>query len=347
MIEWRATVAVLEAMRSFPARPAVVLLPALLLAAGCELVAPLKRLPGVDAGDAPGKPGTIGGGPDADETGGGGSDAGDGPPPTVHCDLSMRFVDVVLVDGLNRNPGHEYRINLSPDELTAYLAAGDSSKTADLYVTTRPSRSDPFGPLVPMAPLNGSTADLSVSVTADGLTLFMDSNRSGLTRIYSAIRDSTDQPFRPPNLLVLEETTPQTDEFDPYVMPDGSALYFISNWPVRNAVHHAVLTMSERIPMAAITSEIDSPGPMARFPVVTSDQLAMYLAIGNSPYDADIWVGTRTSVDGLFDPPVSVNTLNTSDTEYPQWISPDGCRLYFSRTLAIGGTFTYVAERRR
>jgi hypothetical protein len=55
---------------------------------------------------------------------------------------------------------------------------------------------------------------------------------------------------------------------------------------------------------------------------------------------------TRQSRDAPFGEPTIVNEVNTADTEYPQWISPDGCRLYLSRWLiAEMAGYSFVAER--
>jgi hypothetical protein len=43
-----------------------------------------------------------------------------------------------------------------------------------------------------------------------------------------------------------------------------------------------------------------------------------------------------------------VTELNTAAQEWPTWVSPDGCRLYFSRRPGEGGADNYdlyVAER--
>jgi hypothetical protein len=52
----------------------------------------------------------------------------------------------------------------------------------------------------------------------------------------------------------------------------------------------------------------------------------------------------RASTSDTFDPPVDVRELNTGDREWPSWVSPDRCRIYFNRQA---GSFLkiYVAER--
>jgi Tol biopolymer transport system component len=273
-------------------------------------------------------------------------DTADGGTPSVACDTSKPFLSAVPVDGLNRTPGTEYRVSLSSDELTAYVSAGSSWQVADLYTAMRPTRADTFAPLTQLTALNSPDAELNVSVTANGLTLFMDSNRSGEGRIYSASRSTTDESFGPPGLLSFLQITPPPEEFDPYVLPDGTAVYFTANTPTQGAFHRATLNTVAPPTSGAPAPVVATFGPQARNPVVTADELTIYFALEGSAGTAwgDIWMATRAARDLPFNSPVPVTELNTSDEEYPQWISPDGCRLYFSRQMSAGA-FSYVAER--
>ena len=47
-------------------------------------------------------------------------------------------------------------------------------------------------------------------------------------------------------------------------------------------------------------------------------------------------MATRASRVVSFDPPVNVQELNTADEEFPSWISPENCRIYFSRKGPTG-----------
>jgi hypothetical protein len=86
----------------------------------------------------------------------------------------------------------------------------------------------------------------------------------------------------------------------------------------------------------------------AQFPVISPDELTLYF--GSSSADpvargsSDIWMATRASVDAPFGTPMNIAELNTTDFEYPQWISLDGCRLYFTRS-GSSGYLSYMAER--
>ena len=61
----------------------------------------------------------------------------------------------------------------------------------------------------------------------------------------------------------------------------------------------------------------------------------------------DIWMTMRASVSDDFAPPSNVQELNTASFEWPDWLSPDRCRLYFPRAAGAvtGPRSIYVATR--
>jgi hypothetical protein len=299
---------------------AIVLAATLPWAFGCELLAPLKGLPGADSGaDANSPDGAA--------------------PPAVHCDSSLRFGDALPVYGLNRTPGTEQRVTLSPDELIAYVSAG-TDNFADLYVAKRGSKADPFGPLVPLTELNGPNEEAAVTVTGNQLTVFINSNRSGDGRIWAATRQTPDVPFGSPSeVLLFGGSSPA---WDPYVLPDGSALYFMTS--------ASGASLNYRVDLNGIDIGEPTPVPLnthAENPVVSQDELTIYYAA----YDQTgttfgyIWMATRISTDMPFTELTNLSELNTTGHNFPEWISPDGCRLYFGRSPAQGGVYSYVAER--
>jgi hypothetical protein len=146
----------------------------------------------------------------------------------------------ILVPGLNRDLGIEHRVRLSSDELTAYVGRGNPWWVSDLYVAQRASRVEPFGGLVPLTQLNGPGGEVAASVTGDGLTLFMDRSGETETRIYAATRQTVAEPFgAPSNVALLQGAA--VSEWDPYVLPDGSALYFVAFVAGEGGIYRATL----------------------------------------------------------------------------------------------------------
>jgi hypothetical protein len=94
----------------------------------------------------------------------------------------------------------------------------------------------------------------------------------------------------------------------------------------------------------------DSPMPMTELnsaapdssPTVTPDDLVIYFASqrmdGNAQGDYDIWTASRSSAMAPFNAPSNVAELNTSSAELVDFISRDGCEIFF-HTNRDGGTF--------
>lgn len=79
---------------------------------------------------------------------------------------------------------------LSADELTIYFE-GVAGTQLDLFQASRPTRAAPFGAPQPIAAFNSPDMDEDISLTADGLEAFFDSDRTqpgADTDVYTATR---------------------------------------------------------------------------------------------------------------------------------------------------------------
>jgi hypothetical protein len=108
----------------------------------------------------------------------------------------------------------------------------------DLWVTKRASVSDPWGEPVNLgSTVNSNAWDARVSITADGLSLFFDSNRekigtpySTLEYIYVTKRPTTNDPWSTP--VRLGPTINPGIDYDcawPWISADGQILLFGSD----------------------------------------------------------------------------------------------------------------------
>ena len=100
---------------------------------------------------------------------------------------------VNLGAGVN-TPLFEGSIDISPDQRTAYFAGVTPNFVFDIFVSTRSSQDEPFGPRVKLPPpINSDGHDYGPALTPDGHTMFFSSG--------------TDNPFAPGainHLYVLE-----------------------------------------------------------------------------------------------------------------------------------------------
>ena len=124
--------------------------------------------------------------------------------------------------------------SVSADGLSLFFMSGrpGGSGAHDLWMTTRATISDPWGSPVNLgATVNSSGADGCPSISADGLTLFLHSNRSGgygSHDLWVTTRATVSDPWGPPVNLGATVNTASTD-CCPSISADGLMLFFHSD----------------------------------------------------------------------------------------------------------------------
>lgn len=274
------------------------------------------------------------------------------------CDPAAPFEVVAAATELNR-PGtagdalDEYA-RLSPDELTVYFSSTRSG-SFDIFVAERSDPDDDFGRPIWLRGVNTpDKAERVPSVTASGRSIFVaqefpSPGQSGFQyEIARATRPGADDQFG--GLKVLAKVNdPEAQDVDPHVLSDGRALYFASTRHGSLDLFHSRRSGSAYgapVPVGGADLNLDSNEEAA---VVTDDELTIYFSSDRTG-NGDIYMATRTSVSDDFGRPEPVKGVNTPDNlDWPTWISPDGCILYFSRSEGVGqiGYDIYTARRGR
>lgn len=77
---------------------------------------------------------------------------------------------------------------LSPDERTMFFSHFDADTSLDIYVTTRPTKVEAFGPVTPVPELNTADEDSPSWLSADGCELYLGSYRNGNSDLFVARR---------------------------------------------------------------------------------------------------------------------------------------------------------------
>jgi hypothetical protein len=245
----------------------------------------------------------------------------------------------------------EQSATLSVDERTIYFVSsrGNPSGDADLWMSSRATPDTAFEPPTKLAGVNTDQRDeQSPSVTQDGLFLYGSqdlgfgkgpgykivlASRGDVTSAFGLFDPAPQQPI---NTLASSVT--------PFVLPDRTALYFSasrngSSDILRSSWQGAAFDGGEVI-AAVSTSDPED------YPVVAADDLTMYFASARpgGAGDKDIYVSRRNTRVEEFGPPQQMVELATSSGEVPNWISADGCVLYFTQQ-ATGGSDIFVATR--
>jgi outer membrane protein OmpA-like peptidoglycan-associated protein len=131
--------------------------------------------------------------------------------------------------GLN-TPQHDDVVSISPDGQTLFIYRSDSMVYGNLFYCELMGYS--WGPLHKLpAPINSKYWENSGSISSDGNTFYMSSNRPGATGdgdfdIYMIRRLPDGSWAEPQNLGNMINT--KYDEYAPFIHPDGKSLYFSS-----------------------------------------------------------------------------------------------------------------------
>lgn len=116
---------------------------------------------------------------------------------------------------------------LTQDELTivfsAYNAPGGMGGY-DTWIATRPDISSPFDNIANLSAINSTGHEIAPFLTPDGLALYFHSNRSGISQLFKATRQSLSDPFG--NLEHLSFFDSAYGSMYPSLSADGSTLFF-------------------------------------------------------------------------------------------------------------------------
>ena len=237
---------------------------------------------------------------------------------------------------------------LTADMLELYFES-NRFDAGDIFVSRRASIVAPWSAPTLVAELSSTSDDETPEVAADGLTIFLASNRPGGAGgfdVYTATRANREAGWSTP-VLVSELNTPLTDAATA-TTPDLLDAVFHAE-PAAGAnldIYEATRTSTDSpwSPRRAIT-ELDTPAAEAT-PFLTPDGLTLYF-ISDRPGgagDLDMYIATRPSRDAPFSPPVPVVELNTPSAIQDPWLSADGHRLVLVDNRA-GSEDLYEADR--
>lgn len=235
---------------------------------------------------------------------------------------------------------------ISADGLTLYF---DSMRTEgmgnwDIWATTRQTTQSEWSPPRPLpSPVNSSSSDAGPSISADGLSLYFASQRSGgygNFDLYVVTRRTTDEPWGTAvNLGPIVNSSSYDNH--PGISADGLMLFFGS---ARGGGYD--LYVSQRATTKSQWTVPVSLGSMTNTsynelsPDVSSDGLSLFFDRRSSAGDRDIWVAARNLRSD--EPTIAFNLgppVNTSYDDTDPSISADGRTLYFGsyRPGGVGG----------
>lgn len=255
------------------------------------------------------------------------------PTTSPDCDRTKPFLPPTT---LTNFPPFTNAVALSPDERITLFSAGASKV---IYQQSRPDRLSAFGGSValPSLTLPNDIPYAALWAAADGLSLFLQSGPiAARPDIYVARRASVTQPFGiPTDFFTLNAATPGSWVRGPSVRPDGAEFFYSAKFADTHQIYRAPI-VGGKVGTSILQTALNEAASgeiagSAHETVIAFDGLKIFFRRVVAPGGEGIWVAERSSINDDFHLPKPVSELNTTRTEAPLWISPDGCRIYFRR----------------
>jgi hypothetical protein len=250
--------------------------------------------------------------------------------PGQRCDPTAPFGAPLALANLDTDR-NDACARLTGDELTIVFCRSNPDGTWDLYSSTRTNATDPFGAPQIMAAINSIYSDLWPSISADGLTLYFNSDRvtPGTYKTYVSHRTTLQSQFQTPDV----ETALADNDQHAYITADGTGLYLASR--VRPGAGASDIFRAPRMLSGAIAAPVAVLGGVNSTadeltPAVTGDELHIYFCRRDMPTSTcDIYTASRSSpADGFGAATALPGFADPTLEEVPTWVSPDGCHLY-------------------
>jgi hypothetical protein len=271
------------------------------------------------------------------------------------------FGEPVNLGPMINTGGFEQTVCISANGLSLYFVS-DSQPSydegmGDIWVSTRPTKDDPWGPAENIGPIvNSSVGEFHPSISADELELYFERFEPGtgseiyILSIWMTKRINKNAAWEAPvrlNLAVPEGFMVG----DPSLTGDGLELYFAAyRW---GDEPQSEIYVTKRETKDAPWGKPVNLGPVVNswprqaMPMISSDGLLLSFndwwpgsprpgGFGND----DIWFTRCGAKDGSWSEPVNAGVLiNTAGWEWCGAVSTDGSTLYFSsdRQFGLGG----------
>jgi serine/threonine protein kinase/Tol biopolymer transport system component len=255
------------------------------------------------------------------------------------------------------DPVHESIDCFSSDGLEIYVESdrpGGQGKF-DFWVLRRDSTNEDWGPPENLGPaVNSSEYDNGVCISADGLTLYFCSDRSGgrgAIDLYVTTRATKDSSWGPA-VNLGPKVNSSTGDYCPWISADGLGLYFSSQRP--GGFGAGDLYLTKRATTNDPWGEPVNLGPVVNspyedsIPALSPDGLLLFFSDnfqwGVAPRPggyggSDMWMTRRASLSSPWQAPVNLGPkVNSAIHELIPRLSPDGSTLYFS--TATSANFT-------
>lgn len=249
---------------------------------------------------------------------------------------------------------------IAPDNLSFYFASDRAGGAGgfDLYVSTRPNTSAPWGAPVNLGLVNTSSGELCPTVVPGGLEMYFISNKPngcGGNDIYVSQRPTTTAEWGAAVNVGCQVNSPQGEMSPSLFTGAGGAtsLYFSSNrpgGPGLTDIYVSQLQAGGQFGAPAPVAELNTPLDDQRPNIRVRDGLEMFFESSRTGTvgAADLYVATRAGASAAWGTPQNLGLVNSASDDSRPSLSFDGRELYFHSTRpgGAGAADIYVARRR-
>jgi hypothetical protein len=268
-------------------------------------------------------------------------------PPEVISVLSEGATDASTTDGGTPDASNP---TFTADLLELYFTTGRDGGLglSDIWDSRRASPSDPWGAPAPVRELNSADTETSPGISADGLTIWFESDRpggKGKYDVWMATRPNRNSAWTAP-VNVPELSSTDDDMAHPAM---GSPLLILAAtrsltppewdllWATRPDQTSPFGTPTPITELNSSSSDVD--------PYLSADGLEFFFNSNRvESNDEDLYYATRTSTTGKFSEPQPITELNTTSKERDPWLSPDLRYIIFTSNRS-GTYLIYQATR--
>jgi hypothetical protein len=220
--------------------------------------------------------------------------------------------------------------------------------SGDIWVTRRTAAIDPWGPPEAVTELSSSAHDTTPEVSADGLTIYLSSERAGgagAGDIWRSTRPARDLPWTAP--VRVTELSTASDERSPTLLDADLTMLFSSDRPGGAGGHDIYVTARSAVAdpwgAASLVVELSSPGYDSE-PAPWRGGLELLFASDRGGAGTDLYASRRPSLGSPWEPPLPVEELNSTADDDDPWVSADGRYIVFASSRG-GDNDIYEAFR--
>jgi len=256
------------------------------------------------------------------------------PPPSP----VGRYRTPVAVSALN-STGQDYQPTLDDSQLNVWFSSNRAGTLGgqDIFSSSRTSIAGAWNAPSNVSSLNTASNEFYPSVSGDGLTMFLSTDRPGgfgSDDLWVATRPNTASPWgAATNVTALNSATV---EDDPTVATDGLEILFTSDragslggaaiWRSTRAMIGGPWTAPTRI------TELDS-GTIEHSPALSQDGLKLFFSRSIGSSDSDFILATRTARGQPWTVVRTITEINTGLWDFNGDDTSDGFSFWYSQTI--------------